>query len=71
MTKLFTTAQIQVTVSVPASGSWGDQCTVEQIYRQAGEETVNKLQRAIKEIGSKVVGEPKVTSISNVEDKFQ
>ena len=38
-------ARVQVTVEIPCS-SWGADCTVEQVLKQAGEEAVGRLRRA-------------------------
>jgi hypothetical protein len=59
-------ARVEVVIELPASGSWGTDCSIDQIYRQAGSETLNKLRQVIRaEFGptAKVLGDPKVQAV--------
>lgn len=63
-------ATVTVTVEIEAGGSWSSDCTISQVQKQAGEESVNKLSRLIHGGGNgmRVVGEPKVEIIRIVEN---
>ena len=55
-----------ITVEVHALGSWGTDCSVEQVHRQAGEEAVNYLRNLAKISGTnrlRVVGSPEIKTI--------
>jgi len=53
------TAKVQVIIEVDTS-SWGKDCTVNQILRQASEEAVNKVRRMIETNNARIVGDPVV-----------
>jgi hypothetical protein len=40
-----TGATVTITVELTGLGSWGPECTTEQVYRQAGEAAVNRLRK--------------------------
>lgn len=59
-------ARLEVVIDIPASGSWGSDCSLDQIYRQASEETRIHLSNILyKEFGStaKIIGEPKIRAV--------
>lgn len=60
-------AIVTVTVEIAASGSWGPDCSVAQVHRQAGEESVNALRNALRHAGysasMRVVGEPEIKTV--------
>lgn len=59
-------ARLEVVIDIPASSSWGTECSIGQIYRQASEETIRALGVMLrKEFGptAKIVGTPKVQTI--------
>ena len=60
------TARVQVTVEIVA-GTWGNDCSLEQVYKQAGEDACNKLTRALNPKDSapigRIVGTPKVLAV--------
>ncbi len=65
------TARVQITVEVEA-GSWGSDCQISQLYKQAAESGKSTLINALKpgEHGLiKIVGEPKVFGILTEEVK--
>lgn len=57
------TARVVFTVEMPAGSNWGTQCTVEQIHKQAGQETKNHLENILRKHGGKIIGEPKVIAV--------
>jgi hypothetical protein len=58
------TARVQVTVEVDAGSSWGGDCTVEQIHKQAGEQAISLIHRHLnKERGFQIVGQPHVLAV--------
>lgn len=58
------TAKIQVTVQVEA-GTWGSDCGLDQVYRQAAQEGTEKIRKALTEAkcGAIIVGEPRVIAV--------
>lgn len=59
-------ARLELVIDIPASSSWGRDCTIDQIYRQAGEETTHALGVMLrKEFGptAKIIGVPKVQAV--------
>ena len=66
------TARVTLTVEVDIKSTWGDDCKLDQIYKQAAEEAVNNLQRHIyrsKAPDIVIVGQPKVTTILTTKDR--
>lgn len=63
-----TTAHVQLTIEVDASSSWSKDVTADQVFRQAGEETVNAVERIFHERDNvkyrmKIIGKPIVTMV--------
>lgn len=55
-------ARVQITVEVDA-GSWGNDCPIGQLYKQAAESGKINLLNALKPGHAIIIGEPKVISI--------
>lgn len=60
--KVSATARVIATIELPAGSSWGSDCALDQVYRQAAEETAIQLRHAIKGIGGTVT-DVRVTAI--------
>lgn len=58
-----TSALVQVTVQV-RTGSWGEGCTLDQVYRQASESALGKLRRALENQGVHIVGVASIKAIT-------
>jgi hypothetical protein len=58
-------ARVQLTIELDAGSTWGNDCTVNQIYDQAGRESVNHVERIFHEAKENIVivGKPKVTAV--------
>lgn len=59
-------ARVKLEVEVPSGSSWGPDCTMAQIQKQAIEGAISTLERAlVKEYGggARLVGKPKVTAV--------
>ncbi len=60
-------AVVTVTVEVRANGSWGPDCSVAQVHRQAAEEAVNSVRNALRHAAygdrMKVVGDPEIKTV--------
>jgi hypothetical protein len=58
-------ARVTITVEVSVGSSWGDDCPISQVHKQAAQEAQEKLERLFeKERGNlRLVGEAKVTVI--------
>jgi hypothetical protein len=63
MKRVNATAKLTCVVELPVGSSWGDDCIIDQVYRQAAEEGKRRLQEAVSKIGGRVIGEPEVTAI--------
>lgn len=61
-------ARVTLTIEVPASGCWGAGTALDQVYRQAGEETKRLIEDMLTKRGGKVIGEPKVVAVMAYED---
>ena len=64
-----TKARVQVTIEVEAS-SWGDTCTIAQVYKQAAEDGLGQIRKMIGESKCRAVilGEPRVIGIITERD---
>ncbi|HDS1531939.1 TPA: hypothetical protein QEK88_001790 [Stenotrophomonas maltophilia] len=58
-----TSALVQVTVEV-RTGSWGEGCQLDQVYRQASASALGKLQRALEKEGVRIVGVASIKAIT-------
>ena len=59
-TRVRATARIQVTVELTA-GVWGQDCPMDQVYRQAKEDALSKIHKEIP--NARIVGTPRVTAV--------
>jgi hypothetical protein len=62
-------AKIQVTVEVQCDGSYGNDWKLQDMFEQTAREGKNKLERALREIGGKVIGEVQVIMVIVPENK--
>lgn len=58
-------ARVTVTLEITVPDSWGDDCTVAQIYRQAEESARASIAHALRasQVKAKVIGTPEVTTV--------
>jgi hypothetical protein len=59
-------ARVLLTIEVPVNSSWGDDCTVGQIYKQAADEAlgyIRNLESHGRPARLTVIGEPRVTAV--------
>lgn len=59
-------AVVTLTIEVRAQSSWGKDCSLAQVHRQAAEETSNYVRTLARAAGNgriKIVGEPEVKTI--------
>ncbi len=61
--KMSVGALVRIEVEVSADGAWGPECQVDQVLRQGGEEALHKVERAMRGIGGRVIGHPRVQMI--------
>lgn len=66
MTIVSAMARVQVTLEIP-TGSWREDCTLNQIFSLASKEAIGSIRRSISEKvlhpDTKIIGEPKVLAI--------
>lgn len=69
MSTFSATALVRVTIEVDAGSSWGPDCTVAQIRKQAGEEAMLRLRNALNQSRTPfaIVGQPAVVSVMHGE----
>lgn len=66
--KVSATARVSLTIEISVGDSWGEDCKMDQVYRQAADSAIGRLQRIVSDAkvvhgGIRVIGEPKVTAI--------
>lgn len=52
-----------ITVEVRGLGSWGTDCSVEQIHRQASEQAIGALRNMDKDRRLTIIGQPEIKTI--------
>lgn len=61
------TACVELTIEIEVGSSWGGDCSVAQVHKQAEDEARDKLHRMISEAKGygnvRLIGHPKVTAI--------
>lgn len=65
-TRVQASAVVTLTVKIPVSDTWGSDCQVDQIHRQAKESAIgilNRMRKPNEHVPFTVIGEPTVTSI--------
>lgn len=66
------TARVTLTIELDAGSNWTKDTTMDQIYKQASTETVNRVKNALaKELYHdkvRFIGEPKVVAVYNTMD---
>lgn len=67
--KVGATARATVTVEIYGLGSWGAECSLDQVHRQAAESAIGRLQQILDGARNgdgrsiRIVGEPNVTAV--------
>lgn len=64
-----TTARVTVTLELTGLGSWGADCNLEQVYKQATDQAVGRLRNGLDAQKFKIVGDVKVEAIIHGNDK--
>ena len=59
----YCTATVLVTLRVNLTQPWGSECTLEQVYKQAAREAIEKVQVRNQRLDTEIVGEPKVSVV--------
>lgn len=60
-------AQVEVTLLIATGSTWGGDCSVDQVHRQAVEDALSKLSRATNGTRDfQVIGKPKVVRVQSV-----
>lgn len=60
---MITKAKVTLTVEVTVNSTWGAECSVQQIFKQAREEAIAMVKRDVKNCA--VIGEPNVIAMTN------
>jgi hypothetical protein len=71
--KVRATSRVQVTVEIDTGGSWGPDCTIDQIQKQAAEEARSALTRGLmldllktgsdSKTSARIISEPRIIAI--------
>jgi hypothetical protein len=62
-------ARVTVTVEVTGCGTWGTDCRIDQVHRQAAEEAIGYIRnRTERDRRLRIIGEPKVTMVTSTEE---
>lgn len=63
------TARVQITIEIDAGSSWGPDCTVAQVRKQAGDESVARIMNILRDskIRVRLIGEPNVLAVMHGE----
>lgn len=57
-------ARVTVTLEIDAASSWGDDCTIAQVYKQAADDAVGRVRSLFNERDAmRIVGDVKVNAI--------
>ena len=56
-------ARVTLTIEVSVSDTWGDDCKLDQVYRQASASAIGMLQRELPTARFRIIGEPKVDTV--------
>ena len=66
-----TYATMTVTIEVRNLGSWGPQCQIDQVYRQAAESAIGYLSKLAQQEKGKfrIIGNAKVTAVMSTVDR--
>lgn len=64
MDKNIAYANVTVTLKVRAEGSWGDECTIKQINKQAKESALGAIRRGLQNNRFSIIGDPKVDTVT-------
>lgn len=70
MSRVSSYATVQLTIEIRGLGSWGPECQIDQVHKQAKREALEKLARATKGTRDfRVIGEPVVSTITHEEER--
>lgn len=65
------TARVRIVLDIPLADTWGGECAIEQIQKQATDEVLGMLRnnRVHELVNATIVGHPEVTAILVKEDR--
>ncbi len=63
MARVTTNVRVQILIEVDPGESWGEECSIKQVEKQASESAIRKIERAMKPTQFRFAGEPKVTMV--------
>ena len=73
MIKVKSTSIVEVTLRIHPSDTWGENCQVDQIRKQAAESAINTLRQSlsgdIQRNKIQIMADPKVTAVLVTEDR--
>jgi hypothetical protein len=56
-------AKMQVMIEIEAPGSYGNEWKLDDLFKQTKREATHRLERALSEIGGKIIGEPEMIAV--------
>lgn len=64
------TARVQILLDIDCHSSWGDECTLAQVQKQAIEDAIGHLNHLIQDgqLKAKIIGKPIVKSVIHVQE---
>ena len=68
MAKISSYTRIQVTVEVDGS-AYGEDWNLGALVKQSGDEAINGLRNKLRDMRVKIIGDPKVLTITHIEEK--
>jgi len=66
---MITKATVQVTIEVEASSTWGPECSMDQIVRQASESAIGQIRHSLHKY--RIIGDPSVTTVTNMVETWE
>lgn len=58
-----TYAKVTVTLEIPATSNWGNNCQLDQVFKQAKDDVLGRLRHDLGQRGYTIIGEPKVAAV--------
>lgn len=62
-------ARATITVEITGLGSWGPECTTDQVFRQASEAAIGRIENCRELHNVRLIGKPKITMVCAEEER--
>lgn len=65
MGKITTKAVVRVKIEIPCNPTWDGSCSLEQVYKEAAQQTMNRVNAMLNKEQGRCIGEPEIVTVTS------